>query len=341
MSTPVLDDITVGSSLKTNLGKSLRAELGSMVLGLNPPYTTKNYTLYLGSANPDPSEGSIVSIILRFRDGNTTQFLPQAQLDINQNVNLTSAGASYKIQGNDILTSTVLGSTVTSSSLTSIGTLSSLTVTGDVTIDSSTLKVDSANNRVGIVNASPAYPLDITGDCNLSSGSSYRINGVSIYNPSMIFRTDVYSANYQQVLNSGNTYYGHRLNNTGTTNIILNCRVPPNYVSGTLKVSLTHTVDWNNQGTANNVVYNTSLLRLVKSTLESSGGVSLEGAKTSGTSITVQRPAQRYLRREIITTNLTVSAGDSIIGYMFRDGDNVADTYAQDTWVTDICFFVE
>lgn len=39
----------------------------------------------------------------------------------------------------------------------------SATITGDLTVDTSTLKVDSANNRVGIVNASPAAALDIVG----------------------------------------------------------------------------------------------------------------------------------------------------------------------------------
>ena len=47
--------------------------------------------------------------------------------------------------------------------VTSVGTLGSLTVTGDVTVDTNTLKVDSTNNRVGIANASPAYTLDVNG----------------------------------------------------------------------------------------------------------------------------------------------------------------------------------
>ena len=42
-------------------------------------------------------------------------------------------------------------------------TTDALTITGDLTVDTSTLKVDSANNRVGIVNASPTYPLDVVG----------------------------------------------------------------------------------------------------------------------------------------------------------------------------------
>lgn len=40
-------------------------------------------------------------------------------------------------------------------------TLASATITGDLTVDTSTLKVDSANNRVGIGTASPANPFDV------------------------------------------------------------------------------------------------------------------------------------------------------------------------------------
>jgi hypothetical protein len=39
--------------------------------------------------------------------------------------------------------------------ITSVGTLSSLTVSGDATFDTSTLKVDSTNNRVGIGTTDP------------------------------------------------------------------------------------------------------------------------------------------------------------------------------------------
>jgi len=46
-------------------------------------------------------------------------------------------------------------------------TLASATISGDLTVDTSTLKVDSANNRVGIGTASPLFPLDI-----ISSGAT-------------------------------------------------------------------------------------------------------------------------------------------------------------------------
>jgi hypothetical protein len=49
-------------------------------------------------------------------------------------------------------------------------TLASATITGDLTVDTSTLKVDSTNNRVGIGTASPAYPLSVAGRISYSSG---------------------------------------------------------------------------------------------------------------------------------------------------------------------------
>jgi hypothetical protein len=46
----------------------------------------------------------------------------------------------------------------------------SLIVMGDANIDTTSLRVDSTNNRVGIVNSTPAYPLDVTGDINTTTG---------------------------------------------------------------------------------------------------------------------------------------------------------------------------
>jgi len=57
------------------------------------------------------------------------------------------------------LTGSVL--TAAQTNITSVGTLGSLTVSGDVTVDTNTLKVDSTNNRVGILNSSPDVSLDV------------------------------------------------------------------------------------------------------------------------------------------------------------------------------------
>jgi hypothetical protein len=64
---------------------------------------------------------------------------------------MAASGTTKKISVNNIL------------GCSGTATLASATITGDLTVDTSTLKVDSTNNRVGIVQASPAYPLDVTG----------------------------------------------------------------------------------------------------------------------------------------------------------------------------------
>jgi hypothetical protein len=75
-----------------------------------------------------------------------------------------------------------LPSNVLASSLTSVGTLSALTVTGDLTVDTSTLKVDSANNRVGIGTASPSTTLEVAGSIYAgAAGEIMSVSGAVIY----------------------------------------------------------------------------------------------------------------------------------------------------------------
>jgi hypothetical protein len=53
----------------------------------------------------------------------------------------------------------------------------SATITGDLTVDTSTLKVDSTNNRVGIGTASPLYALDVRG--TIAGGNGTIFGGVT------------------------------------------------------------------------------------------------------------------------------------------------------------------
>jgi hypothetical protein len=64
---------------------------------------------------------------------------------------MASSGSTRKITVN-----TLLGSGGTA-------TLASATITGDLTVKTNVLKVDSANNRVGILTASPTHSLDVRG----------------------------------------------------------------------------------------------------------------------------------------------------------------------------------
>jgi hypothetical protein len=76
-------------------------------------------------------------------------------VSFNGSADITVTAAAGTLSG------ATLASGVTASSLTSVGTLASLAVTGDLTVDTSTLKVDAANNRVGIGTASPLVPFDV------------------------------------------------------------------------------------------------------------------------------------------------------------------------------------
>jgi hypothetical protein len=68
--------------------------------------------------------------------------------------------------------------------LTSVGTLTSLTVSGALTVDTNTLVVDAANNRVGVLNATPGSTLHV-GSTVASGGladSTFRLNVSSASN---------------------------------------------------------------------------------------------------------------------------------------------------------------
>jgi hypothetical protein len=128
------------------------------------------------------------------------------------------------------LTGTTLASNVVGSSLTSVGTLGSLSVTGDLTVDTSTLKVDSTNNRVGIGTATPATTLDVRGGIAIggvtaisASGNYtilYRRDGAAgLYlggadasnyydNTSHVFRNTNGSTTYMRIINTGNVGIG-------------------------------------------------------------------------------------------------------------------------------------
>jgi hypothetical protein len=73
---------------------------------------------------------------------------------------MAASGTTKKISVNNIL-----GASGTA-------TLASASITGDLTVDTSTLKVDSTNNRVGIVQATPLYPLHLVGEFGLEEASS-------------------------------------------------------------------------------------------------------------------------------------------------------------------------
>ena len=85
----------------------------------------------------------------------------------------------------------------TQANITTVGTLGSLTVSGDATFDTTTLKVDSSNNRVGIGTASPDETLHVAGDVKVYSSSPY---------PSLLLESSGSSANFMRFKSTDTTW---------------------------------------------------------------------------------------------------------------------------------------
>ena len=112
------------------------------------------------------ADTGITGTLLTAAQTNITSVGTLGSLNVSGTVtaNAFSGTVTGNITGN--VTGNVSGSAATvtgaaQSAITSVGTLTSLAVSGDVTVDTSVFKVDTSNNRVGILNASPDVTLDI------------------------------------------------------------------------------------------------------------------------------------------------------------------------------------
>ena len=92
---------------------------------------------------------------------------PLVLVDVSD-TSMAATGTTKKVTLNNLL----------SSSPTATG---NFTITGDLTVDTSTLKVDSANNRVGILTASPAYTLDVNGVANFKDATVHLVGGQPMF----------------------------------------------------------------------------------------------------------------------------------------------------------------
>ncbi len=95
-------------------------------------------------------------------------------LEVEPTSTVDTAGTGYTkgdLVINDLDAVTISGtiSTAAQTNITSVGTLSSLTVGGDLTVDTNTLYVDSSNNRVGLGTSSPSEKLDVSGTIQSSA----------------------------------------------------------------------------------------------------------------------------------------------------------------------------
>ena len=130
--------------------------------------------------------------------------------DLSEHLNIASA-KEFRIAGTKVLDATSLGSAVVSSSLTSVGTLSSLTVSGDLTVDTTTLHVDSTNDRVGIGTTSPQDELHVDGN-----DATIRVNDPRSTNPLTISQLNTSA----EIIHGGNGGLTFGLSNIGDINFV-------------------------------------------------------------------------------------------------------------------------
>ena len=120
----------------------------------------------------------------------------------------TRTGSGNITLSNNVASLTSAGA-ISGTNITASGTLA---VTGDATFDTSVLKVDAANNRVGIGTASPSSDLHVSGGAGAhvaiqsSAGSHWRLgDAVGSSNGIFVVRDHTNSANRIQILANGKT----------------------------------------------------------------------------------------------------------------------------------------
>ena len=125
-------------------------------------------TLTLGDSGDTVNFGS--GVLPNFENltvtGDLTVDTNSLKVDSTNNrvgIGTASPSVALDVVGAITATGNITGTLATAAqgNITSVGTLTSATISGDLTVDTNTLHVDSSNNRVGIGNSSPISPLTV------------------------------------------------------------------------------------------------------------------------------------------------------------------------------------
>jgi len=167
--------INVGAAPNDGTGTPLRTAF---------QYTNSNFSeLYTALGGGAGLPGSTNQVIFN----NGTNLAGDSGLTFNPTTDLLTAGTlktlgDTQLANIGILYVGTIGSPKLKVDVAGTGetTIASATITGDLTVDTSTLKVDSANDRVGIKTASPRSPfaLDVLG--NVALGDSTTTSSVRL-----------------------------------------------------------------------------------------------------------------------------------------------------------------
>ena len=146
------------------------------------------------------------------------------------NLTITTGTLVANVEGNvtgNADTATTAGTVTTAAqpNITSVGTLTSAVISGDLTVDTSTLKVDSSNNRVGIGTASPSRDLTIKGFTGFEASNSTNAWAVYTYTDNTLRLNYNGSGNDEVVIDSsGNFGIGsstaNHFSTAGTANVL-------------------------------------------------------------------------------------------------------------------------
>ena len=168
----VVGNANVGNIGATNANLSAATITGNLATGnTSASLFTGNISGTSGVFSGNVTFGNInaVSGILGVT-GNITggNLITTGWLNVSGNANVGNLGATTGVFTNISGTLT----TAAQPNITSVGTLSSLIVSGNLTVDTNTLFVDSVNNRVGIGNTSPAHTLRVEGTFSASGNAN-------------------------------------------------------------------------------------------------------------------------------------------------------------------------
>ena len=144
---------------------------GYSVLDALTASATASYTLQKDSANFVPASANQLLVSLNGVIQKPGSSFTVSGSTLTFSSALTSSDSIDFIisMGEPLLVGTPSDGTVTGSKLASnigISTTGNIATTGDLTVDTSTLKVDSSNNRVGIGTVTPSVNLHIVEDDN-------------------------------------------------------------------------------------------------------------------------------------------------------------------------------
>ncbi len=127
---------------------------------------------------------------------------PNTSLKSSENINLASS-KTYKIDGTDVLSATTLGSGVVNSSLTNLGTLTSLSISGNLDVDGYT-ELDDLN-----VSGISTFAGEIDANARIVGAATNNVIPFLYSNLAALPSASTYHGAFAHVHSEGKAYYAH------------------------------------------------------------------------------------------------------------------------------------